>query len=76
MMPDLFKHFSDLAIATFNNRHFEPRIIAFANQSNFCGSGAHATATFFGDRNSATKLIELALVGLPGNFHNINFRHI
>jgi hypothetical protein len=73
VVPDFFKHFSDLAVAAFNNRHFKPRIIAFTNQANFCRSGAHAASAFFSDRNSVPQFVELRLVGLARNFHHINF---
>ena len=76
VVPHFFKHFTDLAVAAFNDGHFEPRIIAFADQANFCRSGAHAAAAFFGDGNSAAQLVELGLVGLAGDFDNVNLRHV
>jgi hypothetical protein len=42
VMSDLFKHFSDLPIASFVERDLQPGIVGFLDHANFCRSGAHA----------------------------------
>src|ERR1035438_1218429 len=60
-MSDFFKHFADLTSAALNDYYFQPGIIAFANQLDLRGSGAHAASTLFSNRNSAAKFVELDL---------------
>jgi len=52
VVSHFFEHLSDLAVAAFDDGHFEPGIVAFADQANFCRGGANAASTFFGDGDS------------------------
>lgn len=76
MVSHFFEHLSDLAVAAFNDGYFEPGIVAFADQANFGGSGADAASTFFCDGDATAKFIELGFVGLPGNFHDVDFGNV
>jgi hypothetical protein len=53
VVSHFFKHFSHLPVAALNDRYFEPGIIAFANEPNFCRRRPHSPAALFGDRNSS-----------------------
>ena len=75
-MADFFKHFADLAIAAFDDGDFEPGVVAFADEADFRGRSAHAASAFFGDGDAAAKFVELGFVGLAGDFHDVNFRHM
>ena len=73
MVPYFFEHLADLAVAAFDDGHFKPGIVTFTDQTNFGGSGADAASTFFGDGDATAKFIKLGFVGLPGNFHYVDF---
>jgi hypothetical protein len=76
VMPDLFKHLADLAIAAFDDRDFEPGIISLTDLANLRRCCAHPAPTFFGDRNALSQFIELGVVGLPCNLDHIDLGHI
>ena len=76
MMSDLFEHFPDLPIASFMQSHFQPGIVTLPDKTNFRGSGPHAASTLFCNGNPLAKFLQLRIVGLTGNFHDISLRHI
>ena len=72
----LFEHFADLAITSFDDRYFEPGIVAFANQFYLRGSGANSASTFFGDRDATAQFVELRFVGNARDFHYVLLGHV
>ena len=76
MVSYLFEHFADLAITSFDDRYFEPGIVAFANQFYLRGSGANSASTFFGDRDATAQFVELRFVGNARDFHYVLLGHV
>jgi hypothetical protein len=72
-MADLFKHFADLAIASFTQCDFEPGIIRLFDHAYLCRSCAYPAAriALLGDRNAGTQAAKLIFGRLPGYFHQI-----
>jgi hypothetical protein len=79
-MADRLKHAPYLPVLAFNQRHFVPRVIRFAQQADFCRRGAYRSrstlARLVADANSVAQLLHVFFLRLAGNFHQIGFRNV
>jgi hypothetical protein len=76
-MADFLEHFAQFAVASLNQNHFVPGIVALAHLADTCRRSAHLrrSRTAALDGNAGTENIELAFGGLSGHFHQVGLFH-
>jgi hypothetical protein len=72
-VPDLFEHFAQLAVASLDQHHFVPWVVALAYLPDACRRRVHLPGSrpFPVNRHAFAQTVEVVLGGIPADFHKI-----